>query len=289
VSSSSLSATGGSTIPPRTVARAGVVVHGRPETLGDASERLARAAAELGVEVVPIGMNENAATACDLVVALGGDGTMLRALHRLLGQGVPVIGVNFGRIGFLTSIAGSDLEAGLARAFAGDYKVVELATLQAEIGGELHVAVNDVVATSSVPGRMVELGTQIGGERLGVTACDGMICCTPSGSTAYNLSNGGPVIMRGLDAMALTFVAPHSLHARPLVAPPGLGLTVVNETPAVSVAILVDGHRVGDLDPAESLAIEVGEQKALLALLPEVTFFSRYRETFLEVNDDPPA
>jgi NAD+ kinase len=288
VSSSSRSATGGSAITPRAVARAGVVVPGRPEILGDAAERLARSAAELGVELVPIGLDQEA-TDCDLVVALGGDGTILRALHRLLGKDVPVIGVNFGRIGFLTSIAGDQLEAGVARAFAGEYKVVELATLQAEIGGELHIAVNDVVAASSVPGRMVELGTQIGGERLGVTACDGLICCTPSGSTAYNLSNGGPVIMRGLDAMAMTFVAPHSLHARSLVAPPGLGLTVVNETPAVSVAILVDGQRVGDLDPNESLAIEVGGQKALLALLPEVTFFSRYRETFLEVEDAAPA
>jgi NAD+ kinase len=210
---------------------------------------------------------------------------MLRALHRALGSGVPVVGVNFGRIGFLTSVAASDLEGGLARALAGDFKVVELATIQAEIEGERHAAVNDVVATSSVPGRMVELATAIGAERLGVTACDGLICSTPSGSTAYNLSNGGPVIMRGLDAMAVTYVAPHSLHARPLVVPPGLGLSVWNETPAVSVAVLVDGQRVGELDPGESLAIEVGPEKALLALLPEVTFFSRYREVFLEVRE----
>jgi NAD+ kinase len=132
---------------------------------------------------------------------------------------------------------------------------------------------------------MVELRTSIGGERLGVTACDGLICCTPSGSTAYNLSNGGPVIMRGLDAMAITFVAPHSLHARPLVVPPGLGLSVTNETPGVGVAVLVDGQGLGELAPGDSLAIDVGREKALLALLPETTFFSRYREVFLEVRD----
>jgi NAD+ kinase len=261
-----------------------VVTHGRPETIGDAIARLRVCASELGVQLVDLDPARDGVPACDLVVALGGDGTMLRALHRFLGAGVPVIGVNFGRIGFLTSIAGHDLEAGIARAFTGDYKVVELATIQAEIEGERHAAVNDVVATSSVPGRMVELATAIGNERLGVTACDGLICSTPSGSTAYNLSNGGPVIMRGLDAMAVTYVAPHSLHARPLVVPPGLGLTVCNETPAVSVAVLVDGQRVGELDPEESLAIEVGPEKALLALLPEVTFFSRYREVFLEVH-----
>jgi NAD+ kinase len=267
------------------VRRAAVVTHGRRDTIGDALSRLRAAASALGVEVVDVDQSRDGLPPCDLVVALGGDGTMLRALHRALGSGVPVVGVNFGRIGFLTSVAASDLEGGLARALAGDFKVVELATIQAEIEGERHAAVNDVVATSSVPGRMVELATAIGAERLGVTACDGLICSTPSGSTAYNLSNGGPVIMRGLDAMAVTYVAPHSLHARPLVVPPGLGLSVWNETPAVSVAVLVDGRRVGELDPGESLAIEVGPEKALLALLPEVTFFSRYREVFLEVRE----
>ena len=128
---------------------------------------------------------------------------------------------------------------------------------------------------------MVELGSALGGESLGPTACDGMICCTPSGSTAYNLSNGGPVIMRGLAAMAITFVAPHSLHARPLVVPSGLGLTVTNDTPDVPVTVLVDGHRVGELAPGQQLAVDVGVDKALLALLPEVTFFSRYRDVFL--------
>lgn len=262
-----------------------MVTHGRPETIRDAIARLRRCADEHGVELAAVEHGTDSVASCDVAVALGGDGTMLRALHRFLGTRVPVIGVNFGRIGFLTSIAGADLETGLARAFAGDFKVVELATIQAELGGEPHAAVNDVVATSSVPGRMVELGTAIGSEQLGVTACDGMICCTPSGSTAYNLSNGGPVIMRGLDAMAITFVAPHSLHARPLVVPPGLGLSARNETAGVPVTVLVDGRRVGELGPGESLAIEVGGEKARLALLPEVTFFSRYRETFLEAPD----
>jgi NAD+ kinase len=282
VSSSSFSVNVVTTPAASAVRRAAVVTHGRPETIGDAVARLRRCAEEHGVELAALEPGMETDGSCDVAVALGGDGTMLRALHRFLGTTVPVIGVNFGRIGFLTSIDGPELEAGLARAFAGDYKVVELATIQAELGGEPHAAVNDVVATSSVPGRMVELSTAIGPERLGVTACDGMICCTPSGSTAYNLSNGGPVIMRGLDAMAITFVAPHSLHSRPLVVPPGLGLSARNETAGVPVSVLVDGQRVGELGPSESLSIEVGSEKARLALLPEVTFFSRYRETFLE-------
>lgn len=282
MSSSSTSAIEATPVAPRTVRRAAVVTHGRPEAIGDALARLSRLAAELGVELV-----EEDAAAPDLAVALGGDGTMLRALHRYLGTGVPVIGVNFGRIGFLTSIPAADLEPGISRAFTGEYKLVELATIAAELGGAPHAAVNDVVATSSTPGRMIELGASIGGESIGVTACDGMICSTPSGSTAYNLSNGGPVIMRGLDALAITFVAPHSLHARPLVVPQGLGLSVTNRSSGVGVSVLVDGHRLGELGPGDSLSVDVGSQKALLALLPEVTFFSRYRDVFLEVRDAP--
>ncbi len=259
------------------VERAAVVTHGRPSMIGGALQRLEAVATAAGVTLLPV----DEAADLDLAIALGGDGTMLRALHRFLGSRVPVIGVNFGRIGFLTSIPGDALEEGLPRAFAGDYRVVELATISASVDGTPHAAVNDVVATSSVPGRMIELCSKLGGENLGPTACDGMICCTPSGSTAYNLSNGGPVIMRGLDAMAITFVAPHSLHARPLVVPPGLGMTVTNETPDVPVTVLVDGHQVGELEPGQALSVDVGDERALLALLPEVTFFSRYRDAFL--------
>jgi NAD+ kinase len=257
------------------VRRAVVVTHGRPEILGAAVARVENLAAGHGVELV------SGDEGLDLAVALGGDGTMLRALHRFLGTGVPVIGVNFGRIGFLTSIPAERLEAGLERAFAGEYRVIELATLALTLNAETHVAINDVVATSSTPGRMLELGSSVGGESLGDQACDGMICCTPSGSTAYNLSAGGPVIMWGLDAMALTFVAPHSLHARPLVVPPGLGLSVVNHTPDVPVSVVVDGHRVGELAPGDSFTVDVGRDKGRLALLTDVSFFTRLRDVFL--------
>jgi len=96
---------------------------------------------------------------------------------------------------------------------------VRFPTLDVRIGGKTRPAVNDVFATSSRLGRMVELGYSVGGEDLGVLPCDGVICPTPLGSTAYNLSNGGPVLVWGLDAMVITFVAPHSLQVRPLVVP----------------------------------------------------------------------
>jgi NAD+ kinase len=256
------------------IRRAAVVPHGRPETLGDARARLERVAAEAGVELVEPDGDP------DVAVVLGGDGTMLRALRTFLDSGVPVFGVNFGRVGFLTSVEPDGLEDGVARLFRGDYAVVELATLAVELNGETVAALNDAVATSAELGRMVEIGWELGGEDLGTQPCDGMICSTPSGSTAYNLSNGGPVLIWGLDAMAITFVAPHSLRTRPLVVPRGLTLTVRNATPDVSLAVLADGHRVGRLESGQAMSVALGDRRALLGLLPDVTFFTRLHAVF---------
>ncbi len=257
----------------RPVSTAAVVTHGRKD-VHDAVARVRAVAKKAGVELV-----DDERTA-EIAIVLGGDGTMLRTLAKLLGAGVPVIGVNFGRVGFLASIRPDGLERDLARVLAGEYRTLELPTLQVELNGDKHVAVNDVVTTSSMLGRMIELGWAVGGEDLGTVPCDGMICATPSGSTAYNLSNGGPVLVRGLDALAISFIAPHSLHARPMVVPRGLTVTVRNRTPDVAAAVLVDGHQVGEIAPDDEIAISLSGERSLLATLPETTFFGRYRETF---------
>jgi NAD+ kinase len=265
----------GSPLPSgNTVKRVTVVTHSHAPVVAEAVSRLERLAESKGIELT------GGDGRPDLAVTLGGDGSMLRAFHRFLDAGVPVIGVNFGRVGFLTSIEADELEQGLERALAGDFTIVELPTLDVRIGGERWPAVNDVVATSSTLGRMVELGYAVGGEDLGVLPCDGVICSTPSGSTAYNLSNGGPVLVWGLDAMVITFVAPHSLHVRPLVVPHSLPLAVTNRTPDGPVTVIVDGMEVGKLESGRQVDVRLGEQRSLLATLPERTFFSRYRATF---------
>lgn len=282
------SMTGSKTPSAEPVRTALVVTHGRPDAIGEALERLEQVARGGGVELIypadEAEKHERAAdgdpTKADIVVVLGGDGTMLRALQRALGSGTPVIGVNFGEVGFLTSISAEDLEEGLKRAFAGEFVVVELPTLDAEVGGERHVAVNDVVVASSMVGRMVELGWAVGGEDLGELPCDGVICSTPSGSTGYNLSNGGPVLVWGLDAQTVTFIAPHSLHARPLVVPRGRDVEIENRTDDVQAQVLVDGRPISELASGDRVVARVGEQSTLLAHLPEATFFRRYRETF---------
>ena len=249
-----MTSTAGSTTPlARPVTRAAVITHGKPPQIGPALDRLQTVAREAGVELLlspeeaakhGLASVDGRLEEADLAVVLGGDGTMLRALTRFLGTGTPVIGVNFGRVGFLSSIPPTELETGLARAFAGDFEVIELPTLEVEVGDERHVAVNDLVVTSATLGRMVELAWSVGGEDLGQQPCDGIICATPSGSTAYNLSNGGPVLVWGLDALVVVFIAAHSLHARPLVVPRGRDVEIWNRTADVPVAVLVDGHRV---------------------------------------------
>jgi NAD+ kinase len=263
-----------------------VVTHGRADLLGSALERLEQVARRCEVELVfsadEAAKHGRRATSADvdLGVVLGGDGTMLRALQQFLGSRTPVLGVNFGRVGFLASIAADELEDGLTRAFAGDYQVFELPTLEADVDGERRSAVNDVVAHGSVLGRMVELAWAVDGEELGTIACDGIVACTPSGSTAYNLSSGGPLLSWGLDAMAITFIAPHSLHARPLVVPRGAELVVVNRTRGVSVTALIDGHAVGEIASDQEVRVRLGEERSLLASLPDRAFVRRYRETF---------
>ena len=284
-----MSSRAGSTTRRAEVKRAAVVTHGKAETGGEALAQLRALAEERGVELLladdelakhGLGVGDADSTTPDLAVVLGGDGTMLRALQRFRGTSVPVIGVNLGRVGFLASIDRDGLEDGLSRVFSGEYDVVELPALEAEANGGSWTAVNDVVVTSSTIGRMIELGWAIGGEELGQLPCDGLICSTPSGSTAYNLSNGGPVLVWGMDAMAINFVAPHSLHARPLVVPRGLDLTVENRTDEVAATVLVDGHPMHELPPGKRVVARLSEERSMLATLPESTFFSRYRRVF---------
>ncbi len=256
------------------VRTASVVKSGAPDRVAAAVERLRAVAGRAGVELV------NGEGAPDIAIVLGGDGTMLRALSRFLEPQVPVLGVNFGRVGFLTAVKPDRMEDDLERVFAGDYTVIRLPTIEVEVGGARHVAVNDAVITSGTIGRIVELGYALGDDDLGSQRCDGLVCATPQGSTAYNLSNGGPVLVWGLDAMVLTFVAPHSLHVRPLVVPRGPDLSVTNNSVDVPTRVIVDGHEVSSLEPGERAVLRIGARDCLLATLPEETFFTRYAATF---------
>ena len=156
----------------------------------------------------------------DLCITLGGDGTILRALRRYATLGVPVFGINYGSVGFLAAAEAAELDAGLARALAGEFETVSLPGLEVEVGGESHIAINDASITRRPHHRVAELSYSVGGREVGRVRCDGLVAATPAGSTGYNLANSGPILAWGVEGYVVSFIAPHTLTARALVVAP---------------------------------------------------------------------
>jgi NAD+ kinase len=217
----------------------------------------------------------------DLCVVLGGDGTILRALRCYAGTGVPVFAVNFGEVGFLATIEPEELdEFGFDRAICGDFEVLRLpAIVFRSSGGGEHKAINDISFHRKVGGRVAQLSYGVQGEEVGSVRCDGLVVCTPAGSTGYNLANGGPVLAWGVEGFGVSFIAPHSLTARALVVAPGDTLTVSNQG-REAVDVNVDGRPVCEIAPGEDINAAFEPHAAALAQLPGSSFYKRLRAKF---------
>jgi len=289
-----LSAAPRSAPEPRPVRRIAVITHGEADRTRDALALVLERVKAVGGTLLlpPDERNKHPTTAagadpwaesadaCDLVLVLGGDGTMLRALQRFLDTAVPVIGVNFGRVGFLTSLAEEELPERLTEVLEGRFQTVALPTIEMTHQGRRHTAVNDVLVTSSTQGRMAVLDWEVNGVEMGERGCDGLVISTAVGSTGYNLSAGGPIMNWGVDAMVLTFVAPHALDARPLVLSHGHQICVTSRSTGFSSRVVVDGHVVGSLEEGGTAEIRMGLSSARLGMLPDRPFLARYRSTF---------
>jgi NAD+ kinase len=173
----------------------------------------------------PTSSRDDLPLACDLVLVLGGDGTFIGMAGRIAKSGadVPILGVNFGSLGFLTEVTLPELYPALEAALAGRAHVEERLMLRATVHSssapQTSVAVNDVVINKVAPSRLINLSVFVGDEFVTNVRADGLIIATPTGSTAYNLSAGGPVVEPSVDAMILTPIAPHTLSNRPVVIP----------------------------------------------------------------------
>ncbi len=212
--------------------------------------------------------------------ALGGDGTILTALRRYAGTSVPVFGVNFGEIGFLTTVDRDDAAAGFARAFAGDYEVLALPGLAISGPVKSAIAMNDVSLHRQHGNRVADLAYAVGADEIGRVRCDGLVVATPAGSTGYNLANGGPVMAWGVEGFAVSFIAPHSLTARSLIVAPGDVLSVRNHSEDETVDVAIDGRPVSVLDAGGIVEVRFAARQGLLAQLPGTTFYGRLREKF---------
>jgi NAD+ kinase len=216
----------------------------------------------------------------DVCIVLGGDGTILTALRRYAGTGVPVFAVNFGEIGFLATVDRDCGASGFERALAGDFEVMTLPGIELRGAGGRWIAINDIAIHRKPGNRVADLAYSVGGDEVGRVRCDGLVVATPAGSTGYNLANGGPIMAWGVSGCAVSFVAPHSLTARALVVAPGDVLTVHNRSQEEPVDATVDGRPAAELPAGATLEVAFTDCEARLAQLPGASFYARLREKF---------
>ncbi len=221
----------------------------------------------------------------DLVVSLGGDGTLLRSVEVASAADVPVLGVNLGRLGFLTQIEPNGLEPALASFLAGTHRIEErmmLAVTAHGTGGTepaVAMALNEAAVEKTVPGHTVRVAASVDNRPFVTYAADGLLVSTPTGSTAYNLSARGPLLSPELRAIVVTPVSPHMLFDRPLVLDPSqrLELEVLEPRPAV---LVVDGVTVATLEPGSRVVCEAGTRPARLVALGTPSFHTIVRAKF---------
>lgn len=233
------------------------------------------------------------ATPVDLIVALGGDGTFLRASRLAVLADAPVLGVNLGRLGFLTAVPDREVEKGLDAVMGGEALVEHRFGLRARIeeaasaGEEDFFALNDVVVHTSGAARVTPLTLRIGDgpdfedprsmEDVGSFGADGVIVATPTGSTAYSMSAGGPIIVPEVEAMVVTPICPHSLAVRPLVVPASRTICIGSLDPDGDHQLTVDGQVVHDVKPGQYVMVACETQPLAVLRLPGQTFFATLR------------
>jgi NAD+ kinase len=274
-----------------------VLTHTRPQEIAPALERLVEAARARGMQLTfdpdeaeKLGVARDGdvidvagpdrSKDVELCVVLGGDGTILRALRRFAGLDVPVFAVNFGEVGFLATLEPEELDSfGFERAFDRGFELLRLPAIAMEHGGGRTKAFNDISVHRKVGGRVAQLAYGVEGEEVGSVRCDGLVICTPAGSTGYNLANGGPVLAWGVEGFGVSFIAPHSLTARALVVAPGDTLSVSNHG-RQAVEITIDGQPACEIGPAEQLRARFEPDAGGLAQLPGSSFYRRLRTKF---------
>ena len=224
---------------------------------------------------------------CDLVVVLGGDGTLIGMGARIAetGANVPIVGVNFGSLGFLTEITLPEMYEALESVLDGTARIDERMMLRSQTirGGQLfanQLALNDVVITKGALSRIIDLAVTIGDQPMMRVRADGLIIASPTGSTAYNLAAGGPIVHPELDALVLTPIAPHMLTNRPIVIPAGAAVRVqpAAESSDEEVFVTIDGQSGHPLEPDDVIVVERAEQRLRLVRAATRTYFEVLRE-----------
>jgi NAD+ kinase len=272
--------------------RLGVIGHQGYDELPEILRTLFSLAPTLGIEAfLEQGLHDVAGKGARLeepaqldgLVTLGGDGTLLRGARFLDGRDIPILGVNLGRLGFLTSCQSEDFEAALRNLASGDYVAQPRMALSARVidqAGQPRKqwrALNDFVLHKGGFARVVRLNVFVDDESIGTYAADGIVISTPTGSTAYSLSAGGPVVVPTLESIVLTPISPHTLAIRSLLIPADAEVTVeANESPT-ELLVTVDGQVGTSFVKGEKLKIRKADSPVRIVRFPGATFFERMR------------
>jgi NAD+ kinase len=237
-------------------------------------------ALDLGLPgLVPVA-GDDAARGCEIVVAIGGDGTFLRAAELARPATAPLLGINLGRVGFLAEAEIADLDRAVRDVVDGAYTVEERITLDVtvELRGEVVVeswALNEISVEKGTRERMLEVRVDVDGRPLSRYGCDGVICATPTGSTAYAFSAGGPVVWPGVEALLLVPISAHALFSRALVTAPSSTITVTVDPHAPESVLFCDGRRLFNVAPGSVVTARRGRLPVRVARLRPRPFTDR--------------
>ena len=270
--------------------RLGLIANRRYDGLGALLRELAGACNRLGLTLVlESGLDElldgaealGSPDEIDLLVTVGGDGTLLRGARFIAGRQVPVLGINSGRLGFLTCCGADELVRSVERVVANEHRIERRMALEAYTqhgaGQPPWRALNDVVLHKGGFARVVRLSLTVNDEMIAAYAADGIVISTPTGSTGYNLSAGGPVVVPGVESLIVTPISAHTLAVRPVVLPPSATIELQAYDGPEELMVTIDGQVGATVPPHDTLIIRRAEAPVLLVRFTEVTFFSRMR------------
>jgi NAD+ kinase len=282
----------------RPVGTVGLVVHGGRREAGEAARAAVARFADAGIKVVgcvgdgwhegelPLREADQFAHGLDLVTVFGGDGTLLRAAYLARDPGVPLLGINLGRLGFLAELEETQLEAAIDDLARGAFEVEERMTLNVEVLDALGTSVgrswalNEASVERTVPQRVIVLEVLVGETSFSRVPADAMIVATPTGSTAYAFSAGGPIVSPLVDAILLTPVAPHSLFNRTIVVDPAEPVSVRPVDGENLCAVSLDGRESIAVPRGGLVRVSRGEQPVRMVRLEYFDFYARVRQKF---------
>jgi NAD+ kinase len=217
----------------------------------------------------------------DMVITFGGDGTLLAAARLLIGSDVPIMGVNVGNLGFLAEFPVSQLDDALAVVLSGQYRIVDRTTLTTTIEGNTIHAVNEVLLEKATQSRMISIRAFVNEHHVADYRSDGVIVTTPTGSTAYSLSAGGPIIAPSAHALCLTPISPHTLTLRPLIVQDTSDIRFELPFPDMEANLVADGRIVGTIRTGDVVHIRKSEHMVKLVKRADSTYYDLLRDKLL--------